>query len=546
MTLRSPALAIAWEFRQRHRWGLLAMAGYLLVLGAIKLLVLGPGQTVNLESWGFAAVVVVPLSVAFVYLLAAFCFGLEGDLAARQSIYPARMFTLPVTTAALAGWPMLYGMAAVATLWLVAVRFAFWPMGIDLPLIWPALLGAVFLGWAQALTWMPYGLPGLRVIAAGLWLAAVDTVILLGVNYELPERLMVAGLAPLVPFAYFVAVVAVARARRGDVPDWREMFARLAQVSNVLRRRKDHFPSPGRAQMWFEWQRHGWSLPALVGILLPFEMVLLWAGRIAPPIVTLTLVGMLLTPPFMASFAALTISKANPHGHDSHGVTPFIGTRPLSTALLIAAKLRMTIWTTLAAWLLVLVTIPLGLTLSGTWPVVIERARDVIEGFGTPRAIVIGLLGLSALMASTWKQLVQTLYIGLTGRQWVIRSSEFLALSFLVAIGPIAQWIHDDRGVQATLWDAIPLILAVLVCFKMSAAAWVATRLNRSRLLGDYALVTGAAVWLAAVLVVYGVLVWFFSTPLFPRYFLMLVAILAVPLVRLSVAPLALAWNRHR
>ena len=46
------------------------------------------------------------------YFLAVFSFGLAGDLAARQSIYPARMFTLPVTTAALAGWPMLYGTAA--------------------------------------------------------------------------------------------------------------------------------------------------------------------------------------------------------------------------------------------------------------------------------------------------------------------------------------------------------------------------------------------------------------------------------------------------
>ena len=48
------------------------------------------------------------------YFLAVFSFGLSGDLAARQSMYPARMFTLPVTTAALAGWPMLYGTAAMA------------------------------------------------------------------------------------------------------------------------------------------------------------------------------------------------------------------------------------------------------------------------------------------------------------------------------------------------------------------------------------------------------------------------------------------------
>ncbi|HEX9310311.1 MAG TPA: hypothetical protein VF887_05830, partial [Gemmatimonadaceae bacterium] len=60
------------------------------------------------------------------------------------------------------------------------------------------------------------------------------------------------------------------------------------------------------------------------------------------------------------------------------------------------------------------------------------------------------------------------------------------------------------------------------------------------------ALVTGAACWSVAVLALYGVLVWLLDTPHIPHYLLMLVAILAIPLARLSAAPLALAWNRHR
>src|SRR2546425_4301541 len=97
-----------------------------------------------------------------------------------------------------------------------------------------------------------------------------------------------------------------------------------------------------------------------------------------------------------------------------------------------------------------------------------------------------------------------------------------------------------------SLWNALPLILAGLVALKMSAAAWIATRLDRSRLLGDRALFVGAACWCVAVLALYAVLVWFFSTPFVAHYLLALIAILAVPLVRLSAAPLALAWNRHR
>ncbi len=545
--MRSPAVAIAWEFRQRHRWGLIAVAGYLLVVATIKLLILEPGQPVNLDdAHSFAAVVVVPLTATFTYFLAVFSFGLECDLAARQSVYPARMFTLPVTTAALAGWPMLYGTAVMAILWLATRLFAVWPSGIDVPLIWPAFAAAALLAWTQALTWMPYGLPGLRVIVAILWLAAIDAVVLLAVHYKTPEPVVVAFLAPQLPLAYLAARFAVARARRGDVPDWRGMFARLGQIANVLPSRRDQFPSPARAQVWFEWRRHGRSLPALVGILLPFELALLFPAGDAPALVFSILIGALLTPPLMAAFAAATVRKSNPDARDSLGVSPFIATRPLTSAELIVAKLKATMWSTIAAWLLVLVAIPLALVWSDTWLVVSERARRFAEAVGTPRAVVVLLLVLAGMIASTWKQLVQTLWVGLTGRAWVVNASVLLALSILCAIGPILIWIAENVRVQAALWDSLPLILAVLVGFKMSAAAWIATRLYHSRLLSDRTLVTGAACWLVAVLALYGLLAWLVSGPLIPRYFLALVAILAIPLARLSAAPLALVWNRHR
>ena len=544
--MRSPALAIAWEFRQRHRWGLMAVAGYLLVVATIRFLILEPGEPVRVDSLRFAAVVSVPLTTTFVYLLAVFSFGFAGDLAARQSIYPARMFTLPVTTAALAGWPMLYGSAATAILWLAARLLAVWPSGTEIPVMWPALLGATLLAWTQALTWMPYGLPGLRVIVAVLCLAALDTVVLLAIHYNVREPMMVAVLAPQMPLAYLAARFAVARARRGVVPDWRGMFARVGNIADVLTRRRDHFPSPARAQAWFEWRRHGRSLPALVGLVLPFELWLLWLAKDAPAFVFEILFLALITPPFMAAFTAWTVSKPHPNVSDSYGVPPFIATRPLTSAALIAAKLQMAMWSALAAWLLVLVAIPVALDWSGTWPVVLDRAQRLNDAIGTPRAVVLVLLILAGFIVSTWKQLVQSLHIGLTGREWLIKGSVLLTLTFLILLGPIVEWIIDSPSVQRALWNALPLILAGLVGLKMSAAAWIATRLDRRRLLGDRAFVVGAAGWCAAVLALYGVLVWFFSTSFIARYVLALVAILAIPLARLSAAPLALAWNRHR
>src|SRR5688500_4380848 len=200
--MRSPAAAIAWEFHRPHRWALVALAGYLLLVGIVKLLVFGPAPVSLDPPDGIAALGVVPFTVTFFYLLGLFSFGLAGDLAGRQSIFPSRLFTLPVSTAALAGWPMLYGAAAMASLRLVAALLARWPWGLDLPVIWPGFLAATFLAWTQVLAWLPYGVTGLRVIASVLWLVALDGIVILAVHYEASESLMVAFLAPQLPLAY--------------------------------------------------------------------------------------------------------------------------------------------------------------------------------------------------------------------------------------------------------------------------------------------------------------------------------------------------------
>src|SRR5436853_231441 len=491
--MRSPAVAIGWALLRRHRWGLIAVAGYLFVVATIRFLVLEPGEPVPVDSGRFAAMVSVPLTTTFVYLLAVFSFGFAGDLAARHSMYPARMFTLPVTNAALVGWPMLYGTVAMAILWLAARLLAVWPSGIEIPLIWPALLAAALLAWTQALTWMPYGLPGIRLIVAVLCLAALDTVVLLAMHFKAGEPMMLGILAPQVPLAYLVARFAVARARRGDVPDWRGLSARSGDIADLLPRPRDHFSSPERAQVWFEWRRHGRSLPALVGLVLPFELALLWLAKDAPAFVFEILFLALITPPFMAAFTAWTVSQPNPQVRDSYGVPPFIATRPLTSAELIAAKLKMAMWSTLAAWLLVLVAMPLALEWSGTWSVVTERARRMNDAIGTPRAATVVLLILAGFIVATWKQLVQSLHIGLSGREWIVKGSVLLTLTFLILLGPIVEWIIDSPSGQRALWNALPLILAGLVGLKMSAAAWIATSLDRSRLVGDGARVAGAA-----------------------------------------------------
>jgi len=544
--MHSPAAAIAWEFRRRHRRGLIVLTGYLLVLSVIRLLFVRLGQPDSFNDTQIALFLSVPMTATFMYFMAVFSFGLSGDLAARQSIYPARMFTLPLTAGALAGWPMLYGALAMGMLWLATRLLTVWPSDFEVPVIWPALLAASLLAWTQALTWMSYALPGLRVAVTVLWLAAIDAVVMLALHFKAPERVMLAILAPHVPLAYLAARRAVARARRGEVPDWRGAVAWLPRAIDALPRMREHFPSAARAQAWFEWRRVGLSLPAMVGIVLPFELALLFLFRETPAIVFEILLSVLFTPPFMAAFAAATASRSNSDGSDSYNLTPFLATRPLTSVSLIAARLTATIRSTLAAWLLVLIAIPLALRLTGTLPLVADWTRQLLDAAGTPRAIAIVLLGFAGLLASTWKQLVQGLFIGMSGREWAVKASVFLTLAFLAVMLPLGHWTLRNRAAMAALWNALPWLAALLVCVKLTAAAWIAMRLQASRLLSNRTLVLGAVCWDVAVFALYGVLVWLVPALLIRRYSLALIAILAIPLVRLSAAPLALAWNRHR
>ncbi|MCU1229156.1 MAG: hypothetical protein JWO97_2040, partial [Acidobacteria bacterium] len=262
-----------------------------------------------------------------------------------------------------------------------------------------------------------------------------------------------------------------------------------------------------------------------------------------PELIFEVLLFVMFTPPFMAAFVAATGAKSS---GDTDGLTPFLAARPLTNGALIAARMKAMMWSTLAAWSLVLVAAPIALRLSGAAPVVIERMHRFVEVMELPRAIAIVSLVAAALLASTWKQLVQSLFIGMSGREWLVKGSVFATLTFLAVVLPLAVWISRSRYAMAVLFTNFALIAAVLVCFKLSAALWITMRLRDKRLLSDRALVIGAICWDVAVFALYGLLVWIVPLALIAKYVLALVAILEVPLARLAAAPLALAWNRHR
>jgi hypothetical protein len=544
--VRTQGTAFAWAFGRQHRPAFLALGGYLAALAALRLLEVTTGLRL-VTGWGptFAFVIVVPGTVALYWLIVAFTYGYAGNIADRQSILPTRLFTLPVPNASLAGWPMLLGGAAVALLWIGTRIVAPWPevQAVAVPYVWPGLLAVVLLLWMQGIVWMSYPLPGMRVGVAVVGLSAIQVAAVFAIETGASEAFMISILAPQIPLAYLLARHAVVRARRGEVADWSGAFE---PVRRALTRRalgRPPFESARAAQLWIEWKRYGRSLPAIVGILLPVELIILWAAGGAAAVVFAILVVVALTPPFVASFTAVAVRRSG-EGED-FGVPPFTGTRPLSSAELIGARLRMAAWSTGAAWLLVVVAAPAALVLSGTWEIVADRAGRFAGVVGTRRATVFGALVFATLVLTTWRQMVQSLYLGLTGRTRLIRGSALAMLLLLVVIGPFLDWAWST-DLRAWFWVALYWTLGVIVAARTALGCWTLTRLQRDGLVSDRALVVGAAGWLAAVIALYGVLLWFFATPYVPRFLLLMIATVAVPLVRLSAAPLALAWNRHR
>lgn len=533
--MRGAARAIAWEFSSRYRLALAAMAVYLVAFVLARVFVLPPDAHFRFTPPnGLGAFVLAPATVGFLFFVAVFTYGLDGDLAARESIFPRRMFTLPIGTAALAGWPMLYGVAASLAVWGITISLAQWATGGNarVPRVWPGFLIAAWLAWMQALMWLPYGLRNLRIVVAVAWLVTVDAIVMIAAYSGASEAAMIAFLAPQLPLAYLVAWYAVGRARQGHAPEWRLPFA----ASGALRRR-DAFPSAAQAQAWFEWRRHGWTLPALTAPVVACELLLLFIpGNDAAGIVFGILVIVLLTPPVMALFAAPALATSTVHAL----------TRPMTSVAIVAAKVRMTVGSTLVAWGIVVPLAILALLLSGAMPLVVARIGVFLEATDAVRGSILLLGVVAACVLATWKNLVLSLAVGLTGRERVTKAVVLAVFALLIAAFPLAYGYARSDAAQSFVWDYLPWFVAAAVVLKVSAACGVAIGLQRRGVVGDRTLVAAAAAWLAAVAALYAFLQWLAQAPVFPFYLVAAVAILAVPLARLSAAPLALAWGRHR
>ena len=556
--MRPPALIFAWLLWRRHRRGLTAsLAG---VLGlSLCYRVLPPGT----EAQFIGELDLVVLSMASLYAVAVFSFGFEADVAARASGFPARLFTLPVRTAVLVRWPLLYGTAAIVLAWVGVGWFVLRHQRPDAPVWLQALAWAAVLACLQAVVWWPFPLPWARVVVAVLVLAGFVAVVPVAHEYELTAGQLTALFAGLIVAAYPVAYLGVRRARRGEGQGWPALTRLAGRVREALPGRRAPFPSAARAQAWLEWRGRGMLVPFFVGanaaLLLPcvpaiegFLNLVTDAG-LAPGYAGLSaaagnslavLAGILLIPPFWGTLlgGSLGLSATKPH----YTLPAFLATRPLSDGALAAAKFRLAGRSALAAWAVLAVLLLAWLALPGHAAHLAEFRRTRLAGWSALEIVALAAGVLAGLVALTWVQLIKGLAYGLTGRWWIfcVRSGLAVLVVFLVGFG--ANLAYRDFTFREAMADLFPKLAVAWAVAKVVTAALVLGALVRLRLARVRTVTVLAALWLLAVAGSFALLNRFVPEGSVPVFWLALGPVLFLPLARPAAAPLALAWNRHR
>lgn len=566
--MHSPAYAIAWEIWRKNRWGLLAILAAIPVWAWLSRALVGPLQPSGDETvkmlWPMLVLLadIVPMWVSLLALGVMFCFT-EADSRRGAPQFPSRLFTLPVRTATLVTWPMIYGILAVllvSTAWEKLVLSSL-PRTDWMPIqFMPAVFVATAMVVLQATVWSLPAFPANRLIVLSLllfglvWLAVWPRAHA-GVGDWTAERAAAfqrnsnVALVAVSALAYLVALFAVERDRRGGRFGWAALWARVSRLADLSPRQNRPFGSPAAAQFWFEWRRGGWLLPLAVA----FFMVLIlgpvsWVVMIeSPPGVagidadsTVTMLCLVLALPLWLSFfvgqrnAELELKPA-----------AFQLLHPLSSGAMILAKLRVALASALLSWLMVVVVTPVWLALWCDTSALARGWQMLAARHSSGTGWIMLLLTLGAAVALTWRWLVVSLYIGLWARPriFIWRAAVCMLGGWLLLIYAAHLFDHPKQLKQ---WVEAGRCLAGVAAVKVLVAAWVLHRVYRSGALPGRIILCYVGWWTGLVVGVAGV-GWLWLEPtLVPGSVILSGAILLAPVARLGLAPWAFEVGRHR
>jgi hypothetical protein len=539
--MHSPAQAILWQIFWRYRWGFAAACALLLI--AIALVRILPDYwELQLDDERLPAVGwLLGMSCLFANILLIVPFSLSGD-DARHFTFARHLLVLPVRTSTLVAWPLVSGCLTVAAFWVLHASQVFRPAGMAMPLWWPAAALALFLVIFQALSWTPFAQRWLHGVAAiGVLMAPMIVVLLLILlEVRLSELAITAVLIASIPIAGLAAFSGVARARRNELYDWRA-WGRFTEWLARRRPAASHpFRSMRRAQLWYECRAH-MIVPLFIACMLPCFLFLPALERNDVGLGWRLLGILLAAPVLVAMLAGAPLGQlVDPLSKDKSSA--FLLVRPISSLSIVRGKLVLAAITTAVIWILFLGYISLLLLRPG-FAQSIHRAAANVSPW---QAVGYPVLAICLLVLFSWKTMVETLWIGLSGRKWVeVVNSIGFAVFVFAALG-VGLWIFFDPDVQAAALAAVPWMVGLLLVAKALVAALVVYGLLHWQLTTVRGAGLMTACWLAVVFLLCALALVLLPAELAPARHVIPAVALLIPFARLVGAPLALHWNRHR
>jgi hypothetical protein len=148
---------------------------------------------------------------------------------------------------------------------------------------------------------------------------------------------------------------------------------------------------------------------------------------------------------------------------------------------------------------------------------------------------------------AAWTGLVHSLWLGLTGRTWLINAYGAVMGVFWLALvvgGALLFYTNPEAG--ARIKDALPWLLGAALAVKAIAAVATFRALHQPARVPAPDLALAASLWALIVLFQAAMIVWLIPADAKTLATTIAAVALLTPLTRLAAAPLALAWNRHR
>ncbi len=543
--------AFAWHFWHRFPWVTFGGGTYLTFLISAHAMIPPERWSAIVALCGLA-----PVLPFLLYLLMIFSFSEHADVFVKDSGYPAYLFRHPLTSRALAGWPMFIGATTIAAVWLATVMLVLRPtftvvqheFALDMrePIDWvlpSTLMMVCLLVWLQAVIWTTFPLVLLRACAAVMVVAGVPSLAAVAAHYGFSPAMTCLWTGLSLPAAYAAAVIGINRARHGDAPHWGVPAPLISLINNTVGRRCSQFLSPQAAQRCIEWHRSGRLM-----VLITFASVVLLSVLFCRPNFKGSVLIILLLPPYFSLFMAMALGGMGLQ-REQIAMSPFLACRPLSSTGFVVAKLQAAAWACLLSCTIAILGAVATLYFGGRADRLIVLGRMVAASYSGPQIVAMSVVVLSGYFVVTWLVNVQALFVKLCGRAWIDTVLGITVGAQLLGSVYFGLTLYSSQSMQANLSayrSDVPAALLSLVLLKVLLASIVVRAILQRRLLNLRQIGKCSATWAGVCgFTILAVLYWIPAT-VAAWYEIVLGVCVMLPFSRLGLAPLAVRWNRHR